>query len=86
MPVEVHPRTDPRCSFGSDWPRPNRDNVQWQLDIVASQWKLASLDDDAVRRLTDIIATLRALHERKQLPAEVAHWLPLAIEQAAKLR
>jgi tetratricopeptide (TPR) repeat protein len=62
------------------------DNVQWQLDIVASQWKLASLGDDAVRRLTDIIATLRALHERKQLPAEVAHWLPLAIEQAAKLR
>jgi tetratricopeptide (TPR) repeat protein len=62
------------------------DSVQWQLDVVASQWKLASIGDDAARLLAEIIATLRALQDRKLLPAEVSHWLPLATEQAAKLR
>lgn len=66
--------------------RAEPDSVQWQLDVVASQWKLASMGDDAPRRMTDIIAALRALQERKQLPAEVSDWLPLALEQAAKLR
>ena len=66
--------------------RAEPDNVQWQLEVVASQWKLASMGDDAIRRLTDIIATLRALQERNHLPVEVSDWLPLALEQAAKLR
>jgi hypothetical protein len=66
--------------------RAEPDSVQWQLEVVASQWKLASMGDDAVRRLTNIISTLRALQERKQLAAELADWLPLALEQAAKLR
>jgi tetratricopeptide (TPR) repeat protein len=66
--------------------RSEPDSVQWQLDVVASQWKLASLGDDAARRLADIIATLRALQERNLLPVEVSNWLPLALEQAAKLR
>lgn len=66
--------------------RSEPDSVQRQLDVVASQWKLASLGDDAARRLTDIIATLRALQERNLLPVEVSNWLPLALEQAAKLR
>jgi hypothetical protein len=61
-------------------------NAGWQTDVVASNQRLASAGDDAVRRWTLIVATLRGLAAANKLTAEQTKWLPVAEENLAKLK
>jgi hypothetical protein len=53
---------------------------------VRAQEGLASAGDDAVRRWTLIVATLRGLTAANKLTAEQTKWLPVAEQNLAKLK
>jgi hypothetical protein len=61
-------------------------NAGWQIDVVVFNQRLASAGDDAVRRWTLIVATLRGLTAANKLTAEQTKWLPVAEENLAKLK
>ena len=48
------------------------------LNLVVSHWKLAALDDDAVRRYAVVVEILRKLKDENKLSDEQAGWLTLA--------
>lgn len=51
-----------------------------------SNWRLAAADDDAMRRWTLVVATLRGLITANKLTVEQKKWLAVAEENLAKLR
>jgi hypothetical protein len=61
------------------------DNVQWQQDALWSNWRLATYDDDALRRWQFIVTTLHVLASRNALTDEQTKWLPTAERQLKKL-
>jgi tetratricopeptide (TPR) repeat protein len=61
-------------------------NAQWQIDVVVSNQRLASAGDDAMRRWTLIVETLRGLSAANKLTVEQTKWLPVAEENLAKLK
>ena len=61
-------------------------NAEWQFDVVATNWRLASAGDDALRRWTLIVATLRELTAASKLTVEQSKWLPVAEEKLTKLK
>jgi predicted negative regulator of RcsB-dependent stress response len=61
-------------------------NAQWQLDVIRSNWKMASMGDDAHRRWTFIVVSVRALQAANKLDADQAKWLPIAEKQLAAHR
>ncbi len=61
-------------------------NAEWQIDVVTSNWRLASAGDEAVRRWTLIVTTLRGLTAANKLTVEQTKLLPVAEENLAKLK
>ena len=60
-------------------------NAGWQVDLVVSNWKLAANGDDAARRFTFVVATLRKLKDENRLTPAQEKWLPQAETELAKL-
>ena len=61
-------------------------NAGWQFDVVTCNWRLALAGDEAVRRWTLIVVTLRGLTAANKLTVEQTKWLPVAEENLAKLK
>jgi hypothetical protein len=55
-----------------------------QIALVASNWKLASLGDNAAKRLADVVTQLCRLKEKHMLDPERLEWLPKAEKELAR--
>jgi len=61
-------------------------NVQSQIDLILSHWRLALQGDDAVRHWSLIVVTLRKLDTENKLTAEQQRWLLEAEKKRAQVQ
>jgi Tetratricopeptide repeat len=61
-------------------------NVSKQIDLVQAHWSLADRGDEAERRWSFVVSTLRNLNGEKKLSAAQERWIPTAEARLAKLK
>ncbi len=61
-------------------------DVQKRIDLVVAYWLAAADGDEPERRLTMIVATLKAMQNDRQLTQDQANWAALAETQLKQLR
>jgi tetratricopeptide (TPR) repeat protein len=62
------------------------DNADWRLDLIAVNWQLAKMNDQAPARLDMVIAELKQLQSESKLAPDKADWIARAEADRAKLR